>query len=85
MHLLSSEVLEICLLLLLDIMAFFLEQELSVFQSCVYSIMNMWDILVRRWVWYLGAKDLFEEPFHSSNCLLCGRPSRKAAVSLDCI
>lgn len=66
-------------------LAFFLEKDLSIYQRCIYSIMSIWDILARKQVCYFGAKDLFEEPFHSSNSLLCGMLSREAVMSSECI
>jgi hypothetical protein len=47
--------------------------------------MSVWDILARKQVWYFGVKELFEEAYHSSNSLLCGKPSREAVMSSECM
>ena len=63
------------------LLAFFLERGLSMVQSCVYSIVSIWGILVRKQVWYFGAKNLFQELTHSSLCLLCARPQAQQGSS----
>lgn len=83
---LGPKVLGLHPLLLLSVinLATFLE-DLSIYQSCIHSIKSIWGILVRKQACYFGEKDLFEELFHLSNSLLCGRPSREVVLSSECI